>query len=70
MKNGKIYWVKQKAIGILLLILSIILIDMLMKDKTAIIFLIISVPTCLWLLFTKERIFSRDYTFDIRKFLE
>lgn len=70
MRNGKIYWIKQKALGVLLLIISLMLLKIVTEDFMAIIFLIMSVPACLWLLFEKKRLFEKDYIFNVRKFLE
>ena len=69
MKNGKIYWVLQKTVGLVLLILSLIF-QSLLVEMDAVIVLVILTSIGTWMLLTKERMFYRDYIFDIKKFLE
>lgn len=56
----KIYWVKQKTIGILMLLMSLIFMVFLVNTEAAISVLVF-VPLGLYYLFTKDRLFKSDY---------
>ena len=69
MRNGKIYWVKQKLVGLLLIILPWFFVDVFVANDAAI--LIVAMDGLgLMYLFTKERLFRSDYIFDLREFLK
>lgn len=60
----KIYWVKQKLIGILMLLASLIFMVFLVHTEAAISVLIF-VPLGLYYLFAKDRLFKSDYILEI-----
>lgn len=69
MRNGKIYWVKQKACGLLMMILPWFFVDLFVENETAILIVAFELLG-LGYLFTKERLFRSDYIFDLREFLK
>lgn len=60
----KIYWVKQKTIGILMLLMSLIFMVFLVHTEAAISVLVF-VPLGLYYLFAKDRLFKSDYILEI-----
>lgn len=60
----KIYWVKQKIIGILMLLVSLIFMVFLVHTEAAISVLVF-VPLGLYYLFAKDRLFKSDYILEI-----
>lgn len=69
MKNGKIYWLKQKLVGLLLIILPWFFVDVFVANDAAILIVAFELLG-LGYLFTKERLFRSDYIFDLREFLK
>ena len=60
----KIYWVKQKLMGILMLLVSLIFMVFLVHTEAAISVLVF-VPLGLYYLFAKDRLFKSDYILEI-----
>lgn len=71
MRNGKVYWVKQKIVGLLLIIIPVLFMDI-FRDNDA--FIIIPLYWLLGCLIIRERtqitcMFRTDYIFDLRLFI-
>ena len=68
MRNGKVYWIKQKVVGILLIVLPVLFMDLLIETEA-----VVCVPFY-WLfgflfLIEKDRIFRSDYIFNVGLFI-
>lgn len=65
MKLRKIYWVKQKFVGLLVLLATLIFWDSFIKYDAAIL-MVFSIPIGVYLLFSKRMFFDSDYIFEFR----
>lgn len=65
-KLNKIYWVKQKLVGLLLLILSIVCFDLFIANEAGLL-LVIAFSMGLGLLLTKKKLFVSDYIIEFNK---
>lgn len=68
MRNGRIYWVKQKLVGLLLMIIPLMFLDLFVANEAALLVPIFELMGLVYLL-SRERIFRSDYIFDLRQFL-
>ena len=59
----RILWLKQKMVGLLMVLLPLIFWDTLVKYDVAII-VVMYLPIGLYYLFTKRRLYSKDYIFE------
>lgn len=69
MKKIEVKFIKQKLVGLFLLILSLVTAPIFIIEEIALITLVMLLGG-LWLLSTKERMFDKDYIFifDVEKF--
>lgn len=71
MRNGKVYWIKQKFVGLLLIIGPLLFIDIIIECDAAI---VLPIYWLLGILMIKEKsritcMFKSDYIFDVRLFV-
>lgn len=67
MKNGlRIYWVKQKIVGLLLIVLPILLWDLLVVNEAAIL-AVVSIGLGLLVLLARDRMFRSDYIITFKR---
>lgn len=66
MKLRKIMWVKQKIVGLLMLLVSLIFLNLFVANDAAIL-LIITIPMGLYLLFSRNRFFDSDYIIEFNR---
>lgn len=60
-KRRRLYFLKQKVIGIFILVLTILAVKLLDGDAT---FALLTVPLVLVLIFSKEKLWMDDYCFE------
>lgn len=66
MKLRKIMWVKQKIVGLLMLLVSILFMGLFIANDACIL-LMISIPMGLYLLFSRKRFFDSDYIIEFNR---
>lgn len=67
MKNGlRIYWVKQKIVGLLLIVLPILLWDLLVVNEAAIL-AVVAIGMGLLTLLARDRMFRSDYIITFKR---
>lgn len=66
MRVRKLYWVKQKVVGLLLLIVSILCLDLFFANDAGIL-LIVSIPMGIYFLFSRRRFFDSDYIIEFNR---
>lgn len=67
MKNGlKIYWVKQKLVGLLLIVLPILLWDLLVVNEAALV-AVVSIGMGLLIMLAQDRMFRSDYIITFKR---
>lgn len=67
MKNGlKIYWVKQKLVGLLLIVLPTLLWDLLVVNEAALV-AVVSIGMGLLIMLAQDRMFRSDYIITFKR---
>lgn len=67
MKNGlRIYWVKQKLVGLLLIVLPILLWDLLVVNEAALV-AVVAIGMGVLIMLAQDRMFRSDYIITFKR---